>query len=81
MIEFVIETVIVFVGEMVLEIFSWLWFRIRQLRLRKRAPLRLPGNRMWLVLVAFSALLFCAGHEIQLCYAQTKAIDPVVECL
>jgi hypothetical protein len=79
MIEFVIEATIELVGETVLEVFSWLWFRVRQLRPGRRVPLRLPGNRVWLVLVAASALLFCAGQGSQVCYAQTQPIHSGVE--
>jgi hypothetical protein len=76
MIDFIIAAVIEFVGEMVLEFFSWLRFRSRQLTLRRKVPLRRPENRVWLVLLAASALFLCAGHEIQVCNAQTKPIHP-----
>jgi hypothetical protein len=79
MIEFVIETFIEFVGEMVLEFLSWFWFRIRQLGPGRRPPLRHPKNRMGLVLLGLSALLFCISQEVQVCNAQTKSIHPSVE--
>jgi len=79
MIEFVIQAIINLLGEMVLEVFSWVWFRTRQLRPRRRAPLRLPGSRLHLLIVAASALLFCAGQGSQVCNAQTEPMNPAVE--
>jgi hypothetical protein len=77
MIEFVIEAVIEFVGEMVIEFFSWLRFKVRRLTSGTSMGLGRPrGNRVWLVLIAFSTLFLCAGHEIQVCYAQTKPMNP-----
>jgi hypothetical protein len=80
MIEFIVEAAIEFVGEMVVYFFSWLWFKIHHRRPgRRREPRRLPGSRLWLVLLGFSALLLCAGQECQVCYAQTKPTNPAVE--
>jgi hypothetical protein len=80
MIEFLIEAVIEFVGEMVLEFFSWLWVRIRYLKPGStRGPVRVPGRPVLLVLLAVSALFLCPGQESQVCNAQTKPIHPAGE--
>jgi hypothetical protein len=79
MIELIIETALGFVCERVLEFFSWLWLRIRQLKLGRKVPLRLPGNRLCLALVAASVLLFCASQRSQVCNAQIKEINRAVE--
>jgi hypothetical protein len=80
MIEFVIEAAIELVGEMVLEVFSWLRFKVRRLNSGTSTGLgRLRGKRILLVLLAASALMLCVDPETQPCYAQTKAIDMGVE--
>ena len=79
MIEFVFGTAISFVGEMVIEFFSWVRFKIRHLKPEKPAdPLKSPKSQFLPVLVAASALLFCAGQESQVCNAETKAIHPAL---
>jgi hypothetical protein len=80
MIEFIIAAAIEFVAEMVLELFSWLRFKVHHLKPGKSRGLgRLRGSPPWLVLIAFSTLFFCAGHEIQVCYAQIEPMNPGVE--
>jgi hypothetical protein len=80
MIEFVIEVVIQFVGELVLELFSWRRFKIRHVKPgRSRGIGGRPKTRLRILVVVFSALLFCAGHETQVCYAQIEPMNPGVE--
>jgi hypothetical protein len=75
MIEFVIEAAIQFVAEMVLELFSWLRFKVHHLKPGKSRGLgRLRESPPWLVLIAFSTLFLCAGQGSQVCNAQTEMI-------